>query len=82
MGHGTEGHGRFPARVATGRPWFRGILGPEVPPVLLLIGVLLLVIWAAGLLIFHMGAVIYIALVAGLAVIAFHWWSHGAKQKQ
>jgi hypothetical protein len=53
------------------------MLPTEVAALLLLIGILLIVFWALGLIVFHFGAIIYAALVLGLALLAYHWWTTG-----
>ena len=40
---------------------------------LLWIGLALLAIWALGLLVFHLGTIIYVALIVGLGVLVYHW---------
>ena len=53
------------------------MMRPEVAALLLLIGIVLIVFWALGLVVFHFGAIIYAALVVGLGLLAYHWWNTG-----
>jgi len=41
--------------------------------VLLFVGLLLLACWALGFLVFHLGALIHLALLAGAVALVWHW---------
>lgn len=47
----------------------------------LLIALVLLVVWAVGFLVFHVGAIIHIALVAAIVFFVWHWMSNRTSAK-
>lgn len=49
---------------------------------LLFFGLLLLAVWVLGLLVFHFGAIVYVALVAGLGLLAYHWLSRARARRR
>ncbi len=46
---------------------------------LLWIGLILLVLWAFGFLVFHLGAIIHLVLVVAIVALVWHWISGRAR---
>jgi hypothetical protein len=52
---------------------FLAMVWREGLPVLLWLGLILLALWVLGFLVFHLGALIHLALLAAVVAIVWHW---------
>ena len=49
---------------------------------LLWIGLALLALWVIGFFFWHLGTIIYVALLAAVAAFVWHWVSHRANTRE